>query len=150
MQARIPPPIVAAFVVAVMVFAARTPFALAFDTGINPWLAALLIAAGASIALLGVVQFRRHRTTVDPLHPTRASQLVTNGVYRISRNPMYLGLLSTLLGIGVALGSGAAVLIALGFVPLLTALQIKAEEAAMRTLFGEAFEHYAARVRRWL
>ena len=63
---------------------------------------------------------------------------------------MYLGLLVALLGAGVWLGSGAAVLLAAAFAPLMTVLQIRAEEHTMRVLFGEAFDDYAARVRRWL
>ncbi len=150
MQAKIPPPIVAAIVAVVMYGVSRSPGALAFDTGLNGWIGGALMALGAFIAWLGIAQFRRHRTTVNPLDPAKASSLVTTGIYRVTRNPMYLGILVALLGIGVLLGSGGALVVALLFVPLITALQIRAEETAMRELFGDDFEDYAAAVRRWL
>lgn len=150
MQAKVPPPIVAAIVAAIMYGVSKSPVALAFDTGFNAWIGGALILAGLAVAFLGVAQFRRHRTTVDPLHPTKASTLVTSGIYRLTRNPMYLGLLTVLLGIGVLFASGAALIVAALFVPIITALQIRTEEAAMRELFGAAFDDYAASVRRWL
>ena len=150
MQARIPPPIVAAIVAAVMYAVSRSAAALSFDTGMNAWIGGALMLLGALIALLGVAQFRRHRTTVNPLDPAKASSLVTSGIYRATRNPMYLGILVALIGIGALLGSGGAVVVALLFAPVITLLQIRAEEAAMRGLFGDAFDDYASRVRRWL
>lgn len=150
MQAKIPPPVVAALVAAAMYGVSMSPLALTFDTGRNGWISGALLLAGAVLAGLGVIQFRQHRTTVDPLRPNKASTLVTSGVYRRTRNPMYLGMLLVLLGLGVLFDSLAAVVLALGFIPLITTLQIRAEEAAMHTLFGTEFDAYKATVRRWL
>ena len=150
MQAKIPPPIVAALVAAAMYAVSISPLALSFDTGRNGWISGALLLAGVLVAALGVIQFRQHRTTVDPLRPNKASTLVTSGVFRLTRNPMYLGMLLVLLGVGVLFNSLAAVVLALCFVPLITALQIHAEEAAMHTLFGADFDAYKATVRRWL
>ena len=150
MQAKIPPPIVGAIVAAAMYGVSKSPGALAFDTGFNSWIGAGLMVLGALIALLGVAQFRRHRTTINPLEPEKASALVTTGIFRISRNPMYVGILFALIGIGFLLGSAGALIVALLFAPLITALQIRAEEAAMRERFGSEFDDYAARVRRWI
>ena len=150
MQAKIPPPILAALVAAVMYGVSKSPWSLHFDSGFNGWISSALLLAGAVVAALGVIQFRRHKTTVDPLHPDKASTLVTSGIFSVTRNPMYVGLTLILLGVGVRFDSLAAVLIAVGFVPLITALQIRAEEAAMRDLFGSDFDAYAANVRRWL
>lgn len=150
MQAKIPPPIVAAAVAVVMKLVSKTAAAVPV---VGPWqrpLAALLLVAGIAIAVAGVVRFRHHKTTVDPLHPDKASQLVTDGIFSFTRNPMYLGMLVALLAFAVWLGSATTVLIALMFVPLITALQINEEERAMQTLFGEEFTHYRRRTRRWL
>ena len=102
------------------------------------------------MAVAGVAQFRRHGTTIDPTAPERASALVTTGVFGVTRNPMYLGMTAVLLGLGVWTGNAAALVPALLFVPFITAVQIRAEEAAMRRLFGPAFDAYAARTPRWL
>ncbi|MEO1117308.1 MAG: isoprenylcysteine carboxylmethyltransferase family protein [Pseudomonadota bacterium] len=150
MQAKIPPPVLAALVAAVMYGVSRSTWSLSFDTGLNGWISSGLLLGGAVVVTLGVIQFRRHKTTVDPLHPEKASTLVTSGIFSVTRNPMYVGLVLILLGVGVRFDSLAAVLIALGFIPLITALQIRAEEAAMRDLFGGDFDAYVARTRRWI
>ena len=150
MQTRFPPVVIVLVFVVAMYGVSISPLALPFDTGANGWIGGALIAAGVVVVALGVARFRRQRTTVDPRDPAKASALVTSGIFGLTRNPMYLGMLLALLGTGTALGSGGAVLLALLFVPLITALQIRAEEAAMRKLFGAHYDDYAARVRRWL
>ena len=115
------------------------------------WVAALLLAtAGAALALAGVWAFAQARTTVNPLAPRRARELVMHGVYRHTRNPMYLGMLLALAGWAVWLGNAAALPVLPAFVLVLNALQIRPEEAALRERFGEAYARYACRVRRWL
>lgn len=109
-----------------------------------------LALAGGLIALAGVLEFRRARTTVNPLAPAKASALVTGGIYRITRNPMYLGMLGVLIGWAVYLGNAAALFGLPAFVWLLNTFQIKPEERALKAQFGSAFDRYAGRVRRWL
>ena len=82
--------------------------------------------------------------------PQKASALVTSGVYRITRNPMYLGMLLVLAGWGVWLGNAAAFVGLPLFVAVLNLLQIAPEERVLRERFGDAFTRYAARVRRWI
>ena len=110
----------------------------------------LVFAAGLGVVAASVVAFRRHRTTVSPTRPDQASALVTTGVYRVTRNPMYVGMALCVLAIGLATGSLIALSLAPVFVVALNAFQIGPEEAAMRRLFGQAFEDYAARTPRWL
>lgn len=112
--------------------------------------AGALAGLGGTIAVAGVWQFRRARTTVHPLRPETATSLVTAGVYRFTRNPMYLGLLLALCGWALLLGQPAALLLAAGYVPVMNRLQIVPEETALRLRFGAAFNDYQARVRRWL
>ena len=113
-------------------------------------LAVGLIVAGAAVAVAGVVAFRRARTTVNPTTPGAASALVTGGVYRLSRNPMYVGMALALAGAAVGLAPPAAALGPAAFVAYLTRFQIVPEERALRAAFGETFGAYARRVRRWL
>ena len=100
-------------------------------------------------ALSAVVQFRRARTTIHPHHPERASALVTHGVYAWTRNPMYLSLWLLVIGWSVRLGALSGMIIALCFGPVLTRVQIRAEEQALAARFGEAYARYRAKVRRW-
>lgn len=110
----------------------------------------LLVAAGVVLALLGLVAFYRASTTVDPAHPGGASSLVTGGIYRVSRNPMYLGMLLLLLGWAVWLAHPFSFLVLPLFVVYLNRFQIKPEERTLHEKFGEAFVTYARAVRRWL
>ena len=96
-----------------------------------------------------LVQFRRAHTTIHPHHPERASALVTDGIYAWTRNPMYLSLWLLVIGGSVHLGALSALIIALCFGPLLTRVQIRAEEQALAVRFGEAYASYRARVHRW-
>lgn len=100
-------------------------------------------------ALSAVVQFRRARTTIHPHHPERASALVTRGVYAWTRNPMYLSLWLLVIGWSVRLGALSGMIVALCFGPVLTRVQIRAEEQALAQRFGEAYASYRAEVRRW-
>jgi protein-S-isoprenylcysteine O-methyltransferase Ste14 len=108
------------------------------------------LALGGAIGVTGIVQFRRAGTTIHPLRPHEARVLVTSGIYRVSRNPMYLGIALCLAGIA----AWNSTLPGYALVPLfcfaLRALQIEREERALREAFGERFEKYAARVRRWI
>jgi len=111
---------------------------------------AILAVAGVAFDLLGLLAFRAFRTTVNPLKPERASAMVTSGVYRVSRNPMYVGMVLLLLAWAVYL---SALLPFAGppiFVLYITRFQIQSEERVLKGIFGEEYSAYAARVRRWL
>jgi len=107
-------------------------------------------AAGITVSLLGVRAFRRVKTTVNSTRPGSSTALVVSGVYRVARNPMYLGFLLTLLGAATLMENAAAFLALPVFVLYLNRFQIRPEEAALRALFGDTFVAYQSRVRRWL
>ncbi|WP_208977968.1 isoprenylcysteine carboxylmethyltransferase family protein [Labrenzia sp. 011] len=113
-------------------------------------LAVLLILAGLISGLQAVLTFRRRTTTTNPMAPETASVLVTDGVYRFTRNPMYLGLLALLLALAIWLGTLTALIIVPGFVWYMTEFQIKPEEERLGTLFGPPYREYLSRVRRWI
>jgi protein-S-isoprenylcysteine O-methyltransferase Ste14 len=111
----------------------------------------LLVLVGLSFDLAGLLAFRASRTTVNPMRPERASALVTRGVYRITRNPMYVGMAFLLLAWGVYLAHWPALLLGpAAYVLYLNRFQIAPEERVLLGLFGEEYRAYMSRVRRWL
>lgn len=113
-------------------------------------LAVVLAGFGVAMTLSGVVAFRVRRTTVNPLTPGAASAMVTSGVYRISRNPMYVGFFLALVGWAVYLSHIGAALLLPVFVAYMTRYQIKPEERALLARFGAEYAEYQSQVRRWL
>lgn len=115
------------------------------------WYAALALASiGAAFDLLGLIAFRRAKTTLNPLRPDKASALVTGSIYRITRNPMYVGLALLLIAWAVYLSALWPFLGPAIFVFYIDRFQITPEERVMRGKFGAEYAAYAARVRRWL
>ena len=84
------------------------------------------------------------------MQPEKATRLVVGGLYRISRNPMYLGMLMVLIGIALWLGNPLNIALIGLFVALITELQIKPEEARLAEVFGDEYAAYKTRVRRWI
>lgn len=150
LENRIPPLVTFALMGAAMWAVTRVVAAASFSLPAARTLAAVLGLAGFAIAALGVISFRRAKTTVNPLQPGAASALVVSGIYRLTRNPMYLGLLLVLVGWGLFLGHAIAVALSVTYVPLMNRLQIQSEERALAAKFGPEFAAYRAHVRRWL
>lgn len=112
--------------------------------------AIVLALSGALVGVAGVVAFRRHKTTVNPFTPEKSSSVVAAGIYRFSRNPMYLGLLLALLGWCAYLANWASALLLPSFVVYMIHFQIHPEERALTERFGPRFVVYSKSVRRWL
>ena len=149
-ELRVPPVVVTLLSALLMTLLARSATGLHWPTPLRFAGALLLFAAGVAIAVAGVREFRRASTTVNPLTPAAASAMVRSGIYRHSRNPMYLGMLLVLAGWAVWLASLAAVAVLPVFVLYLNRLQIEPEERALASRFGADFEEYRRSVRRWL
>ena len=145
---KIPPVIVVLFFAGIMALIAH--YSVIDFTVFVAYLAASLVIIGCASCVAGVLSFKLAKTTVNPNKPEQASKLVTSGIYRISRNPMYLGFAFILAGWGVWLSSVWAMLGVIGFIGYLTLFQIMPEERALTKLFGDEFTIYKARVRRWL
>ena len=150
LEHRIPPPLVAvSFGLAMWALARWFPLAnLSF-----PWrgvVAGLVLLAGLATVALAIARFVRASTTVDPLNPEAASALVTTGIFRQTRNPMYLGMALVLAAWALWLGDGGSALLVAGFVAYISRFQIAPEERALQRGFGEDFEAYKRRVRRWI
>ncbi len=102
------------------------------------------------VALAAFFVMRRARTTIDPFSPARASQLVTGGPFRLSRNPLYLSLLLLLVGYALRLDAWYIWLSPAFFWVYVTRFQIMPEERALKRHFGAAYDAYCGRTRRWL
>jgi protein-S-isoprenylcysteine O-methyltransferase Ste14 len=150
LENRIPPPLVA-LIAAVLMWAVAqgTPATPIGDT-LRIVIALTLAASGGLSAALGFRAFGRAQTTVNPIKIDEASALVTKGIYRYTRNPMYLGLALFLLGWGVYLSAPWAVLVLIAFVLFITRFQIIPEERILRAKFGTAYTIYQQRTGRWL
>lgn len=150
LENRIPPPLVAgAFAILMAACARLLPGATLRFSG-QATAAAILLAAGLGVMAFAIGQFARSGTTIDPVHLDRTRVLVASGIFRLSRNPMYLSLALLLAAWGVWLGNAASLVLIAGFVAYIGRFQIAPEERALRAKFGEEFEAYAQRVRRWL
>lgn len=116
----------------------------------NYWLIALILFCALFIATFSVVQFYRQKTTINPHHFENSTKLVTNGIYRISRNPMYLSLLLILIAWALWLGNGLAWLGIFSFISIMNRFQIQREEIYLQEKFGDDYLKYQQKVRRWL
>jgi protein-S-isoprenylcysteine O-methyltransferase Ste14 len=150
LELKVPPLAVAALAALVMLLAARIVPALQAAIPARPAFAGFFAVAGVLINLAGVVEFRRAGTTLNPTRPEATSAMVSGGVYRLTRNPMYLGFLLALLGWATWLGNLLALAVVAGFVLYLTRFQIVPEERLLAQRFGGEFAAYRQRVRRWL
>ena len=109
-----------------------------------------MIISGLIAILSAITTFKKYHTTITPLNPANTTKLITDGIYKFSRNPMYLGLLLVLLGISIILNLiGGFFLIPL-FILYLNLFQIIPEENAMVDLFKDEFLEYKKNVRRWI
>lgn len=115
-----------------------------------PVVAIGFLVAGLSILLAAVLDFSRSETTVNPLEPEQAETLVVSGLFRFTRNPMYLGMALVLSAWALYLANALAIVGPVLFVSSITALQIKPEEEALANIFGQDYAEYRQRVRRWL
>ena len=149
METKIPPPIVT-FLFGLSIYFSRGIFQ-AVEIKHSFYIGILLLILGLAVLISAVRLFRKDETTVNPLSPEQATKLVTDGIFKYSRNPMYLGLTSILLSSAIYFSSLFGVII---YVPLfiffITIFQIIPEEEAMRELFKDKYKDYCSNVRRWI
>ena len=150
LELKLPPPVVALCFALLMWLTSELVQPLDVPFGLRLGAGLALAFFGQSISISGMVAFRRARTTMNPINPGAASSLVSSGVYRFTRNPMYLGLLLTLLGWAAYLSNPLALFLVPLFVLYINRFQIKPEERVLSSLFGADFAAYTKRVRRWL
>lgn len=149
MELKVPPVIVfIVFALAMYLLDLVLPVGF-FDFFGRALLAQVLVGIAVVVGGLSLLPFFMKKTTVDPTKPEKASVLITNGVYRFSRNPMYFALLVLLLALGLILGNAFNTLVAAGFVGYMNRFQIIPEERMLLQKFGRSYKDYLARTRRW-
>lgn len=150
LQLKIPPPIYAISIALIMWLLSR--YFPVVQLIFSPWNKlgiALMLLAGL-LDLSSLYLFFKKRTTPNPMKPEFTTGLVTNGLYKISRNPMYLGLLTILIGFAIYLGNLTSFLVLPAFYFVITEMQIKPEERMLEKKFSEEYLAYKNKVRRWL
>jgi protein-S-isoprenylcysteine O-methyltransferase Ste14 len=150
LEHRIPPPVIGALVAGAMWWLSSLGPDVQVPQVARQALTGMLALSGLTFDLLGLIAFLRRRTTINPLSPSKTTALVTDGVYRITRNPMYVGMALLLTAWAVWLASPWTFAGPVVFILYITRFQIMPEERALATLFGDAFVEYMARVHRWL
>ena len=149
LEHKVPPPLIGALCALLMWLICGMPPL----TGKPPLLlvpALALVVLGLMVEAAGVLSFRRARTTVSPFAPERTVNIVSSGIYRLSRNPMYLGMACILTGWAVWLWQVQAVLGVVLFVAWITRFQIIPEERILTQKFGTEYRQYRQQVRRWV
>lgn len=146
----LPPPAIVAIAATLMWLTEQSMASWSLNLVGQQVLALLLVISGLALMMLAAWQLRQARTTILPFAPERTRQLVTQGIYRYSRNPIYLGDLLLLLAWAVWLGNGFTLIWLPGFIAYMNRIQIAAEEQALTAKFGLAYRDYCHTVRRWL
>lgn len=144
----LPPIWLAAFACLAWVQAKFAPYGLSLKSGFTDFLAGVLVGGGVLAAVLAIVEFRRHRTTVIP-HET-PSALVQSGIYKRSRNPIYVGDVLILAGLVLWFDAVLSLVLIPVFVWVLERRFILPEEDRMRRKFRADFARYERKTRRWV
>ena len=148
MKTKIPPPILALIMIVIIYLSSLTveTFTFSYQTVLG----VLVVVIGLGCAVPSFRLFAKHKTTISPFTPSETTALVTAGMYRYSRNPMYLGLVLLTIAATIFFGTWLGIVIIVAFIFLLNFLQIIPEEEALLDIFGEEYVEYKKKVRRWI
>ena len=150
LELKIPPVLVTIlFVILMWLFSMLLP-GIQISAQFKMLVCVVLAGVGAFFSVAAVLSFRKASTTVNPITPEACSSLVISGVYKVTRNPMYLGLWLFLLAWGLFLSNLYSLVLSAGFVLYMNRLQIQPEEKALEACFGAEYLAYKNQVRRWL
>ncbi len=148
MNNKIPPPIVTLFF-GLCIYLSRSYFP-EFSNSVLNLLSIISFVVGIFVFAAAVSSFKKQKTTVNPISIENASSLVVSGIFKYSRNPMYLGMSIVLLGLTFKFNVIGGLLLTGIFMLFITIFQIKPEEVAMEKLFDQEWKDYTKNVRRWL
>ena len=150
MELKIPPPLLA-LICAIVMWGISKMFRYAsVESGVTGPLSLFVLIVGLAIGLSAIVSFRKAKTTVNAMKPQNTTRLVDAGIYKLSRNPMYLGVLLILTSGAIWSGNSINLAVLIFFVGYITKFQIVPEEKALAELFPENFVAYKSKVRRWI
>ncbi|ADY28156.1 MULTISPECIES: methyltransferase family protein [Cellulophaga] len=144
------PPVVVVFIFGLLMYvlARFLPFGI-FDFFGRTMLLKGLLVAMFLILTTSTYKFFKAKTTVDPKNIEKTNALVTTGIYKFTRNPMYLAMLLLLIAWGLFLSNAFNMLLAAAFVSYMNAYQIEPEEKMLAQKFGKEYTSYTKKVRRW-
>ena len=143
------PPLLVALIFGILIWV--MPFQVKIDNTMALYIASIILfSIGSIVSILGVWEFRKQKTTVNPMSPQVSSSLVIKGIYIFTRNPMYLGFLLWLLSFGVFLRNPISLIAIILFVIYMNIFQIIPEENILEEKFGKEYLKYKENVRRWL
>ena len=148
MKKRIPPPLIAMLCV-LIIFLSKSIFP-SFVFSYKLQLGIFVSTIGFLLLIVSIKSFIDNKTTINPLNLKKSTYLVTSGVFRFSRNPMYLGMLLFLLGTAIILNIIGGLIISILFIFYMNFFQIIPEEKALQNLFGKNYRNYRKSVRRWI
>jgi protein-S-isoprenylcysteine O-methyltransferase Ste14 len=147
---KIPPPIVA-LLCGLMIWGLSIVLPLHHvDAELRNSIAYILLGMAGVIDVWALISFRLAKTTIDPRYPHKTSTIVSTGIYRYTRNPMYLGLAFILSALSIWLGARLGLFVVAAFILYINKFQIEQEEKALEKQFGDSYLTYKARVRRWI
>ena len=150
LELKVPPLVLVLVLALAMWFAATQLPSLTFTLPGRQGLVTIISGIGILFLLAGVYEFQKVKTTVNPMTPAAASVIVASGIYRISRNPMYVGFLLALTGWAMFLSHPVAFLFLPVFVAYMNRFQILPEERVLSAKFGDEYDRYKQNIRRWL
>ena len=148
LKTKIQPPVIALTFIAILYISSVLMARFTFEG--QSIFALFIFILGLGCVLSAAIQFKKTNTTVNPLDPESASHLVVDGIFKYTRNPMYVGLCAAILAFGIYVGSWFVFILLPLFVISINYLQIVPEEIAMQKLFGDEYISYYNSVRRWI
>lgn len=149
LELKVPPPIIFVLSIFLTYLCSRYLPYMPFPTSTSlfHW---PLIALAVTIGLAGIWEFRKFGTTIDPTKPEKSTSLVSSGIFRVTRNPMYLSMLLIVIAMMLKLGSASGFVGVIFFALYITYFQIKPEEVVIEGIFGKDYVTYKSKVRRWI
>jgi protein-S-isoprenylcysteine O-methyltransferase Ste14 len=150
MKLKIPPALQVAIFATLMWIIKKVTSSTHFEFEQQKTISWVIFAIGILIEVIAIYAFRKARTTADPLNPSKASKLVIVSIYKLSRNPMYLGMLFILFSFVIRLGSLFTFPVLILYIWYITTYQVKPEEKVLAKLFGDDYSTYCKKVRRWI
>lgn len=144
------PPLIVALICAILIWVIDLIYGFERSSFLFLVISALVFIIGTIISILGVLEFRRLKTTVNPMVPEKSTSLVVRGVYKFTRNPMYVGFLLWLCSLGFFYSNPISLIPILIFYFYMNLYQIIPEERILEEKFGEEYLVYKSSVRRWL
>ena len=148
MNNKIPPPIVT-LISGLAIYLSRNLFPDHYGLVLD-FFSILLLICGIIIIRTAFLSFKNHQTTINPLNLTKTSSLVNTGIFKYTRNPMYLGMVFILISLALKFNLYGGIIVVLLFCSFITKFQIVPEENAMENIFGKEYKKYKKTTRRWL